>query len=326
VSAGAGAFRFEAVQGWPRIPAEVGFIEAVGIAINSGDEVFVFARAAIPVLVFNREGQYLRGWGEGMFVRPHGIWIGPDDSLFLTDDMGHSVRQFSPDGELMRAIGPCGMPSASGIDGMDYRTIRPDAGPFNMPTNLVTGPHGDLFITDGYGNAQVHHFTASGQLVASWGAPGDGPGQFNVPHGIAVDADGRLYICDRENSRIQLFSSAGEQLAIWNDVARPCQAFVVDDLVYVAELGYHAGVFPWNAVDRSRTGGRVSLFDRDGVLLHRWGGGTDPTDPDDFYSPHDIQVDSQCSVYVAEVKVSSARPSGTDSSEFPSLRKFARLA
>lgn len=315
---------YEAAPGWPRIPDEVGFIEAVGVAINSRDEVFVFARAAIPVLAFDREGQYLRGWGEGVFVRPHGIWIGPNDDLYLTDDKGHSVRQFSPDGELIRAIGPEGVASESHVNGMDYRTIRPGAGPFNMPTNLVTGPQGDLFITDGYGNARVHRFTAAGELVSSWGEPGDSPGQFNVPHGIAVDADGRLYVCDRENSRIQLFSPAGEQLAIWNDVARPCQAFVAGDLVYVAELGFHAGVFPFNAVDRSRTGGRVSVFDRDGKLVHRWGGGADPASPEDFYSPHDIQVDSQGSVYVAEVKVAAARPSGTDSSAFPSLRKFVR--
>ena len=317
-------FRFEAVEGWPLIPDDVDFVEAVGIAVGPGDDLFVFARAAMPVLVFNRAGQFLRAWGEGMFVRPHGIWIGPDDSLYLTDDSGHSVRQFSPHGELIRTIGPHGPPSASGIDGLDYRTIRPNAGPFNMPTNLVTGPQGDLFITDGYGNAQVHRFTATGDLVASWGEPGDAPGHFNVPHGIAADANGRLYVCDRENSRIQLFSTAGVQLAIWNDVARPCQAFVADEIVYVAELGFHAGVFPWNVMDKSRTGGRVSLFDLDGTLLHRWGGGADPANPNDFYSPHDIQVDSQSSVYVAEVKVSAAVPSGTDSSGFPSLRKFVR--
>lgn len=316
--------RYEAVQSWPRIPDEVGLVEAVGVAVNSKDEVFVFGRATIPVLAFDREGHYLRGWGEGMFVRPHGIWIGPQDDLYLTDDKGHSVRQFSPDGELIRVIGPGLVPSESGIDGMDYRTIRPGAGPFNMPTNLVRGPQGDLFITDGYGNARVHRFTPTGELVASWGEPGDSPGQFNVPHGIAVDADGRLYVCDRENSRIQLFSPAGELLAIWSDVARPCQAFVVGDLVFVAELGFHAGVFPWNAMDNSRTGGRVSVFDRDGKLLHRWGGGANPTSPGDFYSPHDITGDSQGSVYVAEVKVSAAGPSGTDSSGFPSLRKFMR--
>ncbi|HJP30664.1 MAG TPA: peptidyl-alpha-hydroxyglycine alpha-amidating lyase family protein [Candidatus Latescibacteria bacterium] len=311
-----------AVPGWPQMPEEAGFIEAVGVAISSRDEVFVFARAEIPILMFDREGRYLRGWGQGQFVRPHGIWIGPDDDLYLTDDKGHSVRRFSLAGELIQSIGPGGEPADSGIEDMDYRTIQPGVGPYNMPTNLVTGPQGDLFITDGYGNARVHRFSAAGELEVSWGEPGDSPGQFNVPHGIAADADGRLYVCDRENSRIQLFSSDGELLAIWDDVARPCQAYVTGDLVYVAELGFHAGVFPWNTLDRSRTGGRVSVFDRAGKLLHRWGGGRDPASPEDFYSPHDIQVDSEGSVYVAEVKVSAARPSGADSSGFPSLRKF----
>lgn len=318
--------RFEGVPNWPQIPTEVGFVEAVGVAVNSADEVVVFARGQVPVLVFDSGGRYLRGWGENTFVRPHGIWIAADDTLYLTDDKGHSVGQYTPDGTLIRNIGPAGTPADTGIDGMDYRTIRPDQGPFNMPTNLVVGANDDLFVTDGYGNARVHRFSAAGELLSSWGAAGDEPSQFNVPHGIATDDDGRLYVSDRENSRIQRFSAEGELLDIWDDIARPCATFIVDDLIYVAELGYHAGVFPWNTLDRSRTGGRVSIFDLEGKLVHRWGGGADPTDWNDFFSPHDIQVDSQGSVYVAEVKVASAVPSGTDSTRFPSLRKFERVS
>jgi len=308
VSTATGAFRFVAVEGWPRIPEEAGFIEAVGIAISSEDEVFVFARAALPVLVFNGEGQYLRGWGEGLFVRPHGIWIGPDGSLFLTDDMGHSVRQFSPDGELIRAIGSGGVPSASGIDGMDYRTIRPDAGPFNMPTNLVTGPQGDLFITDGYGNAQVHRFTASGELLASWGEPGDGPGQFNVPHGIAVDADGRLYICDRENSRIQIFTPNGGYIQSWDWVSRPTDIFIDDqDFIHVAELAWSGGVqthIHSNNHECPPAGhdpiSRVTVCDPDGQIVARVGG-NNPVLPGNFIAPHGLWCDSRGDLYVGEV-------------------------
>ncbi|MEE2657108.1 MAG: hypothetical protein VX733_01310, partial [Candidatus Latescibacterota bacterium] len=234
------------------------------------------------------------------------------------------VRQYSMSGQLLRMIGPSGTPSPTGIDGMDYRKIRPGVGPYNMPTNLAIGSCGGMFVVDGYGNARVHRFSAQGTLISSWGEPGARPGQFNVPHGIDCDSAGRIFVCDRENSRIQLFSPDGELLTIWPHIARPCEVFIAGEFVYVAELGYHAGIFAWNQVDRSRTGGRVSIFDLEGRLVGRWGGGWNPTQPDDFYAPHDIQVDSQGSVYVAEVKAAAAVPSGTDSTRFPSLRKFAR--
>ncbi|MEE2659549.1 MAG: 6-bladed beta-propeller, partial [Candidatus Latescibacterota bacterium] len=113
-----GDLRFEAISGWAQVPVEAGFVEAVGAAVTWRDEVVVFARADIPVLIFSPEGRYLRGWGQGEFVRPHGIWIGKDDTLYLTDDMGHSVRQYSMSGQLLRMIGPSGTPSPTGIDGM----------------------------------------------------------------------------------------------------------------------------------------------------------------------------------------------------------------
>jgi hypothetical protein len=324
MTVGSGSLTFEAVPHWPSIPAEVGMVEAVGVAVDSRDQVFVFARADLPVQVYTADGQFVRGWGRDQFVRPHGITIAPDDSVLLVDDLGHSVKQFSPDGEFLRTIGPAGKPSETGVVGFDYRTIRGGCGPFNLPTNVVIGPGGDLFVTDGYGNARVHRFDADGKLRRSWGEPGSGSSQFNVVHGIGVGHD-RLYVCDRENSRIQMFSTSGELLAIWTDVIRPCEAFVAHDgLIYVAELGRRAGLFPWQLAERAEPGGRVSIFDRNGSLLCRWGGGTDPASPEDFYSPHDIQVDSTGSVYVAEVKTSAAKNVGDDTSQLPTLRKFVR--
>ena len=316
---------FEAVPGWPDVPQHAGLVEAVGVAVDSQDLVYVFARADIPVLVFQADGTFLRGWGQGLFVRPHGISIGPGDTLYLVDDMGHAVRQYTGDGELIRTIGPSGKPSDTGAEGFDYRTIRPEAGPpFNLPTNLIVGPGGDLFITDGYGNARVHRFSAAGELLASWGSPGVQPGQFNVPHGIGSDGQ-RLYVADRENSRVQIFSPDGQLLSVWEDVARPAQVHVArDGLVYVFELGFHTGIFPWNSPDTSRPSGRMSIFDRAGKLLTRWGGSGFPTSPEEFYAPHDVFLDSAGSIYTAEVKAAAAKFVGDDTSMLPSLRKFVR--
>lgn len=325
---GSGLQTFEAVVDWPRIPEEAGLIEVIGVAVDSRDRVHAFARADIPVLVFDSNGTFLNGWGKGQFVRPHGITITSDDRLFLVDDMGHSVRQFTLEGELVKTIGPSGQPSDTGAEGFDYRTIRAEAGPpFNLPTNLIVGPKGDLFITDGYGNARVHRYSSDGELLASWGSPGNAPGQFNVPHGIGSDGE-RLFVADRENSRVQLFSPTGELLEIWDDVARPAQVHVskYDGLVYVFELGFHTGVFPWNKPDTSRSSGRISIFDRDGQLVTRWGGDGFPTTPNEFYAPHDVAVDSHGNLYTAEVKAAAAEFVGDDTSALPSLRKFERLS
>ncbi len=326
MTVGTGDLVFEAVPGWPDVPPEVGLIEAVGVAVGQHDLVYVFARADQPILIFEADGTFVRGWGEGLFVRPHGITIATDGSLYLTDDMGHSVRQFTPDGELIRAIGPSGRPSDTGAEGFDYRTIRTEAGPpFNLPTNLTIGPDGHLFITDGYGNARVHRFDANGTHIASWGSPGDGPGQFNVPHGISTDGE-RLFVADRENSRVQIFSLEGELLAIWDDLARPAQVYVsAEGHAYVFELGFHTGIFPWNSPETSKSGGRMSVFDLNGTLLTRWGGCGFPTSDEDFYAPHDVCLDSTGAVYTAEVKTAAAGFVGHDTSALPSLRKFRRM-
>lgn len=322
MTVGSGSLTFKAEPGWPQIPPEAGFIEAVGVAVDSHDNVHVFARGDIPVLVFTPSGEFVRGWGQDEFVRPHGIWIDTDDTVYTVDDMGHAVRQYSAGGTALRTIGPCGEPSDTGADGFDYRTIRPGGRPFNLPTKLIVGPGGDLFVTDGYGNARVHRFSAGGDLLASWGEPGDQPGQFNVPHGIASDGE-LLYVCDRENSRVQVFTPEGELQSVWTDVARPAAAFVDQQQnVFVFELGFRTGVFPWHTPDNSRPGSRMSVFNRAGELLTRWAGDGNAESPEGFYAAHDVCRDSQGNIYTAEVKAAAAGFVGDDTSALPALRKF----
>lgn len=323
MTVGSAALTFEAEPGWPQIPPYAGFVEAVGVAADSHDNIHVFARADIPVLVFRPSGEFVRGWGEGEFVRPHGIWLADDDTVYTVDDMGHAVRQYSSDGTLLRTIGPSGEPSDTGADGFDYRTIRPDGPPFNLPTKLIVGPGGDLFVTDGYGNARVHRFSPDGDLISSFGEPGDQPGQFNVPHGIATDGE-LLYICDRENSRVQVFTPDGELVTVWTDVARPAAAFVDHDKnVFVFELGFRTGVFPWQTPDPSGISSRMSVFNRDGELLTRWSGDGNAESPEGFYAAHDVCRDSMGNVYTAEVKAAAAGFVGDDTTALPALRKFA---
>ncbi|MFN0020986.1 MAG: peptidyl-alpha-hydroxyglycine alpha-amidating lyase family protein [Pirellulaceae bacterium] len=327
VTVGSGEFRYQADSEWAQWQAGWQVSEVTAVATDSRDQVFAFNRGDHPVAIFAPDGKLLSSWGAGLFVRPHGIWIGPDDSVYLTDDLDHTVHKFTPEGELLWTLGTSGQPSGTGATSVDYRTIRQAGPPFHYPTNLAPAPSGELYISDGYGNARIHKFSADGQLLLSWGEPGSGPGQFHVPHGIAVDAAGTVYVADRENGRLQLFSPDGTFLTEWKDVARPCD-LVIDAAgrVYVAELGYRAGMWPGTVPPHpGATGGRVSIFDSSGQLLNRFGGGENPSEPGDFFAPHDIWLDSQGSLYVSEVVRSAAGGKKPEGRDYHTLQKFVKV-
>ena len=320
---GSGDFIYRADDSCVQLPDGVDLGEAVGIAVDSQDRLFVFNRGGTqPVMVFDRDGGFVQMWGADQFVRPHGICIGPDDSVYLTDDQDHTVRKFTPDGQLLMTLGIHGESSDTGVENSNYRTIQRPGRPFNLPTNLALAPDGTMYVSDGYGNCCVHRFSPEGELLHSWGAPGDGPGEFQIPHGVGVDQAGRVVVADRENSRLQWFTADGEFVEQWADVARPDNVFFDDDdNLYVAELGWHAGT-PDPRPDE--TGGRVSIFSRDGSLLARWGGGRNPYAAGDFIAPHDIWLDSRGNLYVGEVTISAAVARGLVNEDCPSLQKFIK--
>lgn len=327
VIVGEGAFQYEARPDWAQLPAGWSWVEIAGVATDSAGNAFVFNRGEHPLIIFDREGRFLRSWGEGAFVRPHGIHIGPDDMVYLVDDTGHTVQKFTPEGKLLWSLGTKGQPSDTGAAGVDYRTIRRAAGPFNYPTNLTLAASGELFIADGYGNARIHRYSPDGKLLASWGEPGAGPGQFHVPHGIAIDAEGAIVVADRENSRLQRFSADGEFLGEQTELARPCElTFDAAGNLYIAELGYRAGMFSGNKAPMANPpGGRVSIFNKDGELQARWGGGDNPCAPGDFFAPHDIWVDRFGDLYVGEVTMSAGGARGLVSPDCHTLQKFVRI-
>ena len=317
-------FRYDADDHWAQVPAGWSWNEVTAIAIDSRDRVFVFNRGNHPVMVFQRDGSFVTSWGEGVFARPHGITIGPDDMVYCTDDLDHTVKKFTPEGKLLLTLGTSGKPSNTGATSIDYRTIQHAGEPFYFPTNVALSAGGEIFVTDGYGNARVHKFSPDGRLLLSWGEPGNRPGQFHVPHGIAIDRDGTVFVADRENSRIQLFSPEGEFLSERTGIARPCQVtFDAAGHLFVAELGYRSGMWPGTtAPTLDATGGRVSVFDPTGQPLARWGGGENPTAPGDFFAPHDIRIDSHGDVYVAEVVMSAGGNRGLVDPTCHSLQKF----
>jgi DNA-binding beta-propeller fold protein YncE len=331
IRVGGERFNYAIHEQWEQLPDGWSFVEVAGVATDSRDRVYVFNRGEHPVIVFERDGRFLGSWGEGQFQRPHGITIGPDDAVYCTDDRDHTVRKFTTDGKLLMTLGSSGRPSDTGVQGIDYRTIKRCGPPFNLPTNLAIAPDGNLYVTDGYGNARVHCFAPDGRLMFSWGEPGTGPGQFNLPHGIAIARDGTVYVADRENSRVQLFSPRGEFVAEWTDVGRPMQVFVERrdgaEHVFVAETGFRAGMFPWAvAPGPNPPGARVSVFTIGGELVARWGEGEDPCAPGNFFAPHDLWIDSRGDLYVGEVTMSAGGNRGVVPPTCHSLQKFVREA
>ena len=327
VEVGTGHYRYHVIEDWPQWPEGVDIQEVVAVATDSEGCVYVFNRSRMPLMQFDRDGHFLHNLEVGQFARPHGITIGPDDGLYCVDDFDHTVKVFAHDQRPLMTLGTSGAPSDTGAESIDFRTIKRAGPPFHYPTNLAIAPQGELLVADGYGNARVHRFSAQGELLGWWGEPGDGPGQFQIPHGIAIDADGVVYIADRENSRIQRFSLDGQFIDQWTDVVRPCEVFVDgDQIVYIAELGNRAGRWPgWPAAPDDAIGGRVSLFDTNGVLLARWGGGKSPCAAGDFFAPHDIWVDRFGDIYVSEVVWSAGAKRGLVSPTCHTLQKFARI-
>jgi DNA-binding beta-propeller fold protein YncE len=317
--------RYEVVEGWEQLPAGYEHRDVAGVAVDAEDRVFLICRGDHPIVIYDQKGQFQGSWGQGEFTyRTHGITVGPDNMLYCTDDGNHTVRKFTPNGKLLLTLGTMNTPSDTGYNGKDTGTVSRPGAPFNRPTNLAIGPKGDLYVSDGYGNCRVHRFSAKGELVQSWGVPGHGPGQFYLPHGIAVAGDGRVFVCDRENDRIQIFSPDGEYLTEWTDTQRPTHlVFDAEERAYVSELWWHKGQTSQRhgPIEEARYG-RVSVYDKDGRLLTRWGS-PDACAPGSFVAPHGIAVDSRGDIYVSEVTWTFAVSRGLAPTGCHTFQKFA---
>jgi sugar lactone lactonase YvrE len=317
--------KLEPVDGWERLPAGYAHRDVAAVAVGRDGRVYLATRVRSGIFVYERDGTFVRMWGDGVFSdRLHGLTLHPEGSLFVVDEARHAVRRFTVEGEELPPLGPVGTPSDTGYDGANVATVKRAAGPYNRPTNVAVAPNGDLYVSDGYGNARVHHFSPDGRLIRSWGESGTGPGQFMISHGIAVLADGRVLVCDRENDRIQVFTARGDFLEAW-PAQRPTQlALGPDGLLYVAELWWRKGLkTPTGEQIASDRFGRVSILSTSGEVLGRIGGGA-PETPGNFTAPHGIAVDPNGDVYVAEVTYTIGVSAGAVSDRAPTLHKLAR--
>ena len=212
---------YEVVPSWPARPKDLTWGAVAGIAISPSDQIWTFNRGAVPVQVYTADGELVRSWGQGQFREPHQVRIDRKGFVWLVDSGLHVVKKFTPEGKLLLTLGTPGEPGE-------------DSTHLNRPTDVAVAPGGDIFVADGYGNNRIVHFDERGQFVRTWGSLGFGPGQFSLPHSIALDSRGRLFVADRNNARVQVFDQAGRFLDEWRDLLVPWHIVITErDEIYV---------------------------------------------------------------------------------------------
>ncbi len=257
---GMGDYRYEYQPDWARLLSGMSIQSPSGVAVDSGDRVYVFQRQGPAVLVFDKGGQLHGVWQrrDGVPADAHHIHVGPDDTVYLTDRDAHQVLLYDTAGTLLRSLG-----------NRDQAALQ---APFNHPADVCVAPTGELYVADGYGNSSIHRFSPAGDYISSFGSPGSGPGQFRVPHSVRASQDGRVYVADRENHRVQVFTAEGEFLSEWTDFKCPMGVHIdANQVVYVTDQ------IP-----------RISIYTLDGELLAR--GRT-------FEGAHQVYTDSEGSIY-----------------------------
>ena len=289
---------YRVVHGWPQLPPGELLGQVSGVGVDSRGTVIVFRRArrtwplddvlstdsigAPTILLFDAaSGRQVGAWGAGRFAMPHGLAVDQEDNVWVTDVALHQVFKFTRDGVPLLALGERGVPGDDSLH-------------FNRPTDVAVAPDGSFYVSDGYRNSRVVRFSRDGRYLFSWGRKGSGPGEFQVPHGIARDGAGHVYVADRSNARIQVFDSAGRFLAEWKgpELGTPWAVRVGPaGEMYVVDGGDQPATPP----DRAR----ILRLTRQGRVIESFGsfGNYDGQ----FVWPHAVAVAMDGTVYVGDV-------------------------
>src|SRR5262245_54287767 len=260
----AGERRYELVEGWGKLPDGWRWGQVAGVACDSQDRVHVYARTEHSYMVFDRSGALLDH--QDNLDMAHSLFIDASDAVFFVSHAAHTVMKMSNDGKLQLTLGARNQPSDTGytkegrVPGSPWLSggglpvtngVAYGGPPFNQPTDVATAANGDIFVSDGYRNTCVHKFSTEGTLVKSWGEPGNAqelrnsrkePGKFHTPHGIWVEGE-RVYLLDRENNRIQIFSLDGDFIDMWTELERPTDMYVDrSGVAYISELEDHISI------------------------------------------------------------------------------------
>jgi len=267
---------YQTVENWAQFPEGVTtWGGATGVDIDSKGNIYVFHRIeSMPIMAFDRNGKFLRAWGQGMFKTTHFLRTDRDGNVWVTDRGDHQVFKFSPEGKLLMTLG------RKGVIGENESR---DA--FNGVADLVIARNSDIFIADGEStNTRIVKYSKDGKFLTWWGGKGTEPGKFDEPHSIAIDAKGRLYVGDRRNKRVQVFNQDGTFVTQWTNLGTPWGVFVKDDRLFV--------------VDGTEANCLLIVSTKDGTVLERVEGLVNPTA---------VTVDSRDAIYIGEVNGANVR-------------------
>ena len=253
-------------EGFLAIPPSVALDAVSGVALAPDGQIYVLHRGEPPLLAFDRQGNYSRGWGQGLFAVAHGLRVDAEGNIWATDNKLHVVHKFSPQGELLRTLGEKGEAGAGETH-------------FRSPDDLVFAANGDIYIADA-GNGRIVRLSADGRFLGQWGRKGKGEGEFAAAHGIAIDGRDRIYVADRGNNRVQVFSKKGRFLAAWSGFGNPFGAVVAGGELIVSDGDAH-------------TISHLRL--KDGKMTAQWGS------PETLQLPHLMDRDGRGRLYVTEV-------------------------
>ena len=263
----AGSNRYDVDADWARLPEGMTWdASTTSIAADGKGQVVVLVRTAPYFRVFTRDGEFVRAWGDaGMFEEAHSVMFDPEGNIWATDSNGHAAYKFSPEGALLMTLGTRGMAGDNTSEDL-----------FNRPNAVAIAPNGDIYVSDGYVNSRIVHFTPDGQFVRIiGGASGDGPGQLQLPHGVVVDSRGRIIVGDSDNSRVSVFDAEGRFVETWPFPSRGGMLITADDTVYVSDVAANA----------------ISVVDRAGELVETIGG---------LGRVHNITMDTDGAIYASD--------------------------
>ena len=217
---------YEVDAAWPHLPAGWNLAETTSVSVDAQENVYVFHRGSHPIMVFDKNGTFLRSFGDGVYGSTHGLRIDDEGNIWTTDIENHVVLKMDKHGRIRMVLGRRGVAEEA-----EDR--------FNMPTDVAIAPNGDIYVSDGYGNSRVVQLSKDGSFIRAWGKRGVGEGEFNAPHSIVLDKQGRVYVADRENFRIQVFNSEGKFLQMWDHVGSPWGLYITEDQSLFMTDGYN---------------------------------------------------------------------------------------
>ena len=277
---------FHADPDWPNESPSMDWEAVPGVAFDGHDEIWVFTRTEEkPVRAYKTNGEFVRAWGTGRIVSAHHLRIDHDGNVWAADFKGHVIQKFSVDGELLLTLGTKGVPGE-------------DARRFNEPTDMAITRDGSVFVSDGYKNSRVVHFDRRGNFVKAWGELGNRPGEFHLPHAIAVDSHGLLYVADRSNSRIQVFDQRGCFCAEWKNLMVPWGIWITPrDEIWVCGASPMVNPHEVDAKDQL-----LMRFDRTGRVHQVWAFPRDMSGNDQVKWIHGIAVDNDGNIYLGEIR------------------------